>query len=80
MSVRVVPAAGAPEAVEPVSMGEALIALATRVAALGPVLAVIVYEVAGDVSVKSLPQSNLVSKALVSEAYALLYPEGDPEE
>jgi hypothetical protein len=78
--IRVVPPAGAPEAGEPVFMAEALMALAARVAAEEPVLVAIIYEVRGNVSVKSLPQSDLVSKALVSEAYALLYPDGDPAE
>jgi hypothetical protein len=78
--LRVVPPAGPPEAGEPVSMREAVMALAERVAAEEPTLVAIIYEVRGDTSVRSLPQSELVSKALVSAAYALLYPDGDPGE
>jgi hypothetical protein len=81
MSIRVVPTADAPEAGQPVTMAEAIVALAARVAAENPTLVMIVYESPpGKVNVRSLPNSPYVAEILAVRAKEMLHPDADATE
>jgi hypothetical protein len=65
---------------EPRTIAEALADFAAQVAAESPVIAIMIYETRdGNVVIKSLPQSAVITRALVSAAYDVLFPEVRPE-
>jgi hypothetical protein len=65
---------------EPRTIAEALGDFASQVAAENPVIAIMIYETRdGNVVIKSLPQSAVITRALVSAAYDVMFPEAKPE-
>lgn len=68
--LRMVGPAGEPERGEPVTMAEAIMALAGQVAALNPTVFMVVYEhPPGKLNTRALPDSSYVAEVLSARAH-----------